>query len=108
MDYAVILSPTSLANLKEITSGLAADDPLVAGRIGNKLLDRIAILQAFPMAGSVYVAEKKWRKLISRPYVIVYRVNKKRRLVEILTFRHSARMPYSSYTSGKGYKKAAP
>ena len=65
MDYAVILSPTSLANLKEITFGLAADDPLVAELIGNKLLDRIAILQTFPMAGSVYVAEKKWRKLIS-------------------------------------------
>ena len=46
------------------------------------------------MAGSVYFAEKKWRKLISRPYVIVYRVNKKRGLIEILTFRHSARMPY--------------
>jgi plasmid stabilization system protein ParE len=95
MDYQVILSPASIASLEEITGHIAQDDSSAAGRIGNELLDRIALLQKFPRAGSVYSANRSWRKLVSRPYVIVYRVKTKIRVVEVLAFRHSARLPYS-------------
>ncbi len=91
MDYKVILSPASIASLEAITAWIAKDDPVVAERIGNELLDRIALLNSFPKAGSVYSANKFWRKLVSRPYVIIYRISAKRRTIEILAFRHSAR-----------------
>ena len=97
MDYQVILSPASIASLEEITGHIAQDDSAIAERIGNELLDRIAILQKFPRAGSVYTANKSWRKLVSRPYVIIYRVKPKIRVVEVLAFRHSARLPYTGY-----------
>jgi plasmid stabilization system protein ParE len=95
MDYEVILSPASLASLEEITVHIANDNSSVAERFGNELLDRIALLQKFPRAGSVYSANRSWRKLVSRPYVIVYRIKTRIRVVEVLAFRHSARMPYS-------------
>ena len=94
MDYQIILSPVSIASLEAITAWIAKDDPSAAERIGNQLLDRIDLLKKFPMAGSVYAANKQWRKLVSRPYVIIYRINAKLRTIEVLAFRHSARTNY--------------
>ncbi len=90
MDYKVILSPASIQSLVEVTAWIAKDNPQVAEKTGNELLDRVAILQRFPKAGSVYAANRKWRKLVSRPYVIVYRIKADVRVVEILAFWHSA------------------
>ena len=90
MDYKVILSPASIQSLTEITAWMAKENPQVAEKTGNELLDRIAILQKFPKAGSVYAANRKWRKLVSRPYVIVYRIKPALGVVEILAFWHSA------------------
>jgi len=94
VDYQIILSPVSIASLEAITAWIAKDDPSAAERIGNQLLDRIDLLKKFPMAGSVYAANKQWRKLVSRPYVIIYRINAKLRTIEVLAFRHSARTNY--------------
>ena len=90
MDYKIILSPVSIGSLEAITGWIAKDDSVIAERFGNELLDRIAVLQKFPRAGSVYAPNKKWRKLVSRPYVIIYRINDKLRRVEVLAFHHSA------------------
>jgi len=81
--------------LETITAWIAKDDSAIAERVGNELLDRIAVLKKFPKAGSVYTANKYWRKLVSRPYVIIYRINTKLRTIEVLAFRHSARTNYS-------------
>jgi toxin ParE1/3/4 len=93
VDYRVILSPVSLKNLAEITAWMAQDDPVLAEKFGNELLDRIAILQQFPKVGSIYLSNRKWRKLVSRPYVIIYRLKPRLRIVEVMTFRHAARRP---------------
>ncbi len=93
MDCKVILSPVSLRNLAEITAWYAQDDPVRAEKFGNELLDRIAILQHFPKAGSIYAPNRKWRKLVYRPYVIIYRLKPRLRVVEVLTFRHGAQRP---------------
>ena len=94
MDYQIVLSPASIASLEAITAWIAKDDSSVAERIGNELLDRIALLKKFPKAGSVYAAHKSWRKLVSRPYVIIYRINTKFHTIDVLAFRHSARTSY--------------
>jgi len=96
VDYKVILSPVSLENLEEITAWNARDDSIQAEKIGNKLLDRVAILEKFPKAGSIYASNRKWRKLVCRPYVIIYRLKPRLRVVEILTFRHCAQRPLES------------
>jgi len=94
VDYKVILSPASIESLKSITAWIAKDDSTVAERIGNELLDRVALLIKFPKAGSVYGANKYWRKLVSRPYVIIYRISTKRGVIEVLAFHHSARTDF--------------
>jgi len=93
VDYKVILSPVSIKNLAEITGSYAQDDPVLAEKFGNELLDRIAILQHFPKAGSIYASNRTWRKLVHRSYVIIYRLKPRLRVVEVLTFRHSAQRP---------------
>jgi plasmid stabilization system protein ParE len=90
VDYKVILSPASIRSLEQVTAWIAKDDSALAEKTGNGLLDRIAILQRFPLVGSVYAANRKWRKLVSRPYVIIYRVKPSLRVIEVLAFRHSA------------------
>jgi plasmid stabilization system protein ParE len=57
VDYQIVLSPASIASLEAITAWIAKDDPSVAERIGNELLDRIALLKKFPKAGSIYTAK---------------------------------------------------
>jgi plasmid stabilization system protein ParE len=94
VDYKVVLSPASIESLKSVTAWIAKDDPTVAERIGNELLDRVALLVKFPKAGSVYAANKYWRKLVSRPYVIIYRISPKRGVIEVLAFRHSAQTDF--------------
>jgi len=49
---------------------IAKDDPQTAQRIGNALIDRVAILENFPLLGSPYPKRPGVRKLISRPYII--------------------------------------
>ena len=94
MDYQIILSPASIGSLEAITAWIAKDDSTVAERIGNELLDRIEPLRKFPRAGSIYASNKNWRKLVSRPYVIIYRINARSRIIEVLAFRHSARSSF--------------
>jgi len=93
VDLKIIFSPASIRSLEAITAFTAQADPLLAEKTGNALLDRIAILQRFPRLGSRYAPNRKWRKLISQPYVIVYRVKPKLRIVEVLAFRHFAQNP---------------
>ena len=95
MDFKVILSPASIESLASITAWIAKDNASAAECIGNELLDRIEMLQKFPQAGSIYSGNKKWRKLVSNPYVIVYRVKPGQQTVEVLAFRHSAREGYT-------------
>jgi len=94
VDYKIVLSPVSLKNLETITAWIAKDDPVVAERVGNELLNRIALLAKFPRAGSSHAANKKWRRLVLKPYIIIYRINNKLNTVEILTFRHAAQTSY--------------
>jgi plasmid stabilization system protein ParE len=58
VDYQIILSPASIESLEAITAWIAKDDSSAAERIGNELLDRIALLKSFPEAGSIYAANK--------------------------------------------------
>jgi plasmid stabilization system protein ParE len=95
VDYEVILSPNALVNLDEITAYIARDNPARAESFGNELLDRIAPLARFPAMGSVTRRNPRWRKLVSPPYVITYRIDPQLKRIAILTFRHGNRRPLS-------------
>ena len=54
MGCKIIFSPQALADLEEVVRHIAKDDPATAVRIGNALIDRVEILENFPLLGAPY------------------------------------------------------
>jgi plasmid stabilization system protein ParE len=54
MGYKIIFSPQAIADLEQAVHFIARSDPDSAKRIGNALIDRVSILQQFPLLGSTY------------------------------------------------------
>ena len=91
MGCKVIFSPQALADLESAVRFIAADNPEAAVRVGNALIDRVAILEHFPLIGSPYPKRPGVRKLVSRPYMIYYRPRLENGCVDILRYWHGAR-----------------
>ena len=70
---------------------IAKDNPAAAVRVGNALIDRVSILENFPLIGSVYPKRARVRRLVSRPYIIFYRPRLEENCVDILRYWHGAR-----------------
>ena len=77
--------------MESVVRFIAADNPDAAVRVGNALIDRVAILENFPLIGSPYLKRPGVRKLISRPYVIYCRPRLQDGCVDILRYWHGAR-----------------
>jgi addiction module RelE/StbE family toxin len=90
MGYKVILSPQSIEDLAAIVRRIAKDDPDVAQRIGHALIDRVSILENFPLLGPPYAKRPGVRRLVSRPYIIFYRVRMEQNCVDVLRYWHGA------------------
>jgi plasmid stabilization system protein ParE len=95
MDCAVVYSEADLADLQQITAFIAADNPEVAERFSNRLVDLAESLRSMPERSRPV---KKWpgvRVLVLAPYLIFYRFERAANTVEILRFWHGARAPLS-------------
>jgi len=67
-------------DLEELISYVAADSPLNAERILDKLEERARTLEATPARGRVlpelaHFGIRNWRELIVKPYRIIYRID---------------------------------
>ena len=91
MGCKVIFAPQAIADLEEAVRHIAKDDPITAKRIGNALIDRVAVLENFPLLGPVYAKRPGVRKLVSKPYIIFYRAILEEGRVDILRYWHGAR-----------------
>jgi toxin ParE1/3/4 len=93
MDFKVVLTRAAIKDLEEITQHIAKDDPTVAERFGNKLIDQTLLLPKFPEIGRVVpeFSDSEIRELIHHPYRIVYRIRRPARQIHILRFWHAAR-----------------
>lgn len=91
MGCKIIFSPQAIADLAAVVRRIARDDPQTAERIGHALIDRVASLENFPYLGAPYPKRPGLRKLVSRPYLIFYRVSPEADCVEILRYWHGAR-----------------
>ena len=91
MDFRVEITDPAIADLAEIVSYIARDNPDAARALGNTLLDAALSLAQAPYKGSPYQTLAGIRKLTLRPFKIFYRVNETRKAVEVLRFWHSAR-----------------
>jgi toxin ParE1/3/4 len=93
VDYRLLYTQRALNDLAEIFGYIAEDDPEAASRFGASLLDHVDLLARFPRIGSVVGKRSRVRKLLHSPMLVYYRVDEDMRLIEILHFRHGARMP---------------
>jgi plasmid stabilization system protein ParE len=91
MGCKIIFSPQAVADLESTVRYIARDNPSAAIRVGNALIDRVSILERFPLIGSPYVKRPGVRRLVSRPYVIYYRPRLGAKRVDILRYWHGAR-----------------
>ena len=91
MGCKIIFAPQAIADLAEAVHHMAKENPETAMRVGNALIDRVAILENFPLIGSPYPKRPGVRKLVSRPYIIFYRANPETGSVDILRYWHGVR-----------------
>jgi len=91
MGCKIIFSPQAIADLESAVRFIAKDNPNAAVRVGNALIDRVSILESFPLIGSPYPKRPGVRKLVSRPYIIYYRSRLEESCVDILRYWHGAR-----------------
>jgi plasmid stabilization system protein ParE len=80
-----------MADLESAVRFIAEENPEAAVRVGHALIDRVAILENFPLVGSVYPKRPGVRKLVSRPYLIFYRFREMENAVDILRYWHGSR-----------------
>ena len=91
MDYEVILTEPARDDLREIVAFIAQDNPQAAVTFRDRLIAEAETLVRLPHRGRLMRRRGNVRKLICRPYLILYRIAESRRTVEILRFWHGAR-----------------
>ena len=90
--YTVIFSKSADKDVINIVKHVAAENPQAAKKLGSNLLDLALSLDSMPYRGSKVKKRRGVLKLIHGNYLIYYRVNENKRTVEILSFKHGARM----------------
>lgn len=84
MDYRVTLSAHADRDLEEIVRFLAQKNPGAAERLGNALVDDALSLASLPRRGVAFQQRPEYRRILHRPwFLIFYRVDQTRRVVEI-------------------------
>ena len=93
MEFKIIWSEAAIADLREICTYIAGENPEAASRIGHGILDHVRILATFPLIGPTYPhgARGPLREIVYRPYRIFYDVSEDSQTVQILHVWHGAR-----------------
>jgi plasmid stabilization system protein ParE len=93
MDCKIIWTEPALGDLREIVAHISEDNPEAAQRVGMDIHESVGMLASFPLIGPPYPRGSKGtiREIVSWSYRIFYRVNSKKKLVEVLTIWHGAR-----------------
>ena len=93
MEFKVVWSEAAIADLHEICSYIARDNPEAALRMGQGILAHVQILARFPLIGPTYPrgAQGPLRQIVFRSYRIFYDVFEESHRVDILHVRHGAR-----------------
>ena len=92
--YVIEMSQPAKRDLAEISRYIAQDNPLIAKKVKNRIVAKIATLDHFPYRGSYVPAlldrnVKEYRQISVPPWKIIYKVEGKK--VQILTIIDSRR-----------------
>ena len=93
MDFKIIWSDEAIADLNDICSYIARQDPEAALRMGNGIIDHVGILGQFPFIGPTYPRGTRGplREIVFRSYRIFYDVSEQSHRIDILHVWHGAR-----------------
>lgn len=93
MDFKITWSDEAIADLNDICSYIARQDPEAALRMGNGIIDHVGILGQFPFIGPTYPRGIRGplREIVFRSYRIFYDVSEQSHRVDILHVWHGAR-----------------
>ena len=99
VQYLVRLTDRAFRDLEELYAFIGADTPGQAFAWFNSLADAVYSLERFPDRGAVALESKKLRQLLfgNQPHVyrIIYAIDKRNHIVNVLHIRHGARTPLS-------------
>jgi toxin ParE1/3/4 len=98
MDYRLIYTKPAARDLEEIVRYIAQDNPRAAEKVGLILVTLAESLTQMPYRGSRVRDRGGVYKVVSPPYVVLYRVDEDRRMVRIQRFWHARRDPKSLRT----------
>jgi plasmid stabilization system protein ParE len=90
--YAVLILEEALEDLRNIVAHISRENPGAAEALGSKLLDEAMRLESLPFRGSRVKRRRGLLKLVHGEYLIYYRIQEHRNLVEILAFKHGAQI----------------
>ncbi len=87
----VIIHQAAGADLDHIFAWIAKDNPRAAAKVVARIRDRINLLEIDSLAKMGRPGRAKGtRELVEYPYIIVYEVDDRRRLISVLAIVHGA------------------
>ncbi|MFA4836838.1 MAG: type II toxin-antitoxin system RelE/ParE family toxin [Dehalococcoidia bacterium] len=93
MAFKLIWSSSARFDLEDIATFIAEDNRLAAERFVNNLFQAVERLADFPESGRMVPEfdDSTVREVIRKPFRIIYRVDRRKRTVEIARIWHAAR-----------------
>lgn len=94
MGYRVIFSSRADRDLEQAVCFLAQKNPAAAERLGYALLDDVLSLTRLPGRGAAVRKRPGYRRILHRPwFMIFYRIDEAKRLIEIARIWDARRNP---------------
>jgi plasmid stabilization system protein ParE len=90
--FVVVILDEAVEDLKNIVAYIASENPSAAEALGHELLDAAMSLESLPNRGSRVKKRRGLLKLIHGQYLIYYRIQEQKRIVEIVAFKHAAQI----------------
>jgi len=93
MDYQVVWTESAKADLKQLVTYIAEDNPSAAERFGLAIIEKIESVGEYPRIGRVVPEEnnENLRELPYSPYRLIYEIHDNIRVVYVVRIWHSYR-----------------
>jgi len=93
MDYKVIWTDEAIADLRQLVTRTAKDNPVAALKFGEELIRKSMLLGQQPRLGRVFRGQERdtLREWVVRPYRVIYEVDDYSKVVFVRTLWHGAR-----------------
>lgn len=93
MDFKVVWSRSSVADLRDLVRYIAEDDRGAAERFGRLIISKMEAEMTFPRIGRIVpeFREDSLREIIVAPYRVVYEIEDRLNTLTVLRVWHGAR-----------------